>query len=182
MRVELPHRTVNAVTADDPWEPKMILPFTHPAATLCPIARDTGAVPPAASPDQLTCSVTLPAGPRAAAVARQTVRAALYAYALAPLEPAAVQAASELVGSAWRMDPEGELYLSVRYRDGSLRLISYDGHPEHAHPRLAAHCEARRRATLRVLAAVVRDHGGNWGFGPSREPGGGNRSWVSLPG
>ncbi|MFG2294890.1 ATP-binding protein [Streptomyces sp. NPDC048603] len=159
----------------------MILPFTHPAPARCPLARDSADTPQPASPDLLTCSVTLPAGPRAAAVARQTVRAALHAYALAPLEPTAVQAASELVGSAWRMDPEGELYLSVRFRDGSLRLIAYDGHTEHTHPRLAAHCEARRRATLRVLAAVVRDHGGDWGFGPSREPGGGTRTWVSLP-
>lgn len=48
-------------------------------------------------------------------------------------------------------------------------------------PRPAAHCEARRRASLRVMAAVVRDCGGSWGFGESREPGGGTRTWAHLP-
>ena len=85
------------------------------------------------------------------------------------------------MGSAWRMDPRGELYLSLRHRDDALRLIVYDGHPTHAHPRLAGLCEARRRASLRVFAALVRDHGGEWGVGPSREPGGGTRTWATLP-
>ncbi|MEU9718502.1 ATP-binding protein [Streptomyces sp. NPDC047976] len=149
--------------------------YTAPAS--CPVAPEGDP----AGPPGLSCSVTLPASARSAGIARHVVRAALRAYALDPLEPTAVQAASELMGSAWRMDPYGEIYLSLRHRDDALRLIVYDGHSAHAHPRLAALCEARRRATLRVFAALVRDHGGEWGVGPSREPGGGTRTWATLP-
>ncbi|MFF4366341.1 ATP-binding protein [Streptomyces sp. NPDC001594] len=157
----------------------MLTPFHAPffaTPTACPVAPDHPA-----PPDGLSCSMTLPASARSAGIARHAVRAALHAYALDPLAPTTVQAASELMGSAWRMDPGGELYLSLRHRDDALRLIVYDGHPTHAHPRLAALCEARRRATLRVFSALVRDHGGDWGVGPSREPGGGTRTWATLP-
>nr|WP_308050588.1 hypothetical protein [Streptomyces sp. TRM72054] len=57
----------------------------------------------------------------------------------------------------------------------------YDSYPRHTHPRLAAACEARRRAALRVLACVVRACEGDWGFGEAREPGGGTRMWAVLP-
>ncbi|MDQ1016592.1 hypothetical protein QFZ43_003141 [Streptomyces afghaniensis] len=60
-------------------------------------------------------------------------------------------------------------------------MILYDGHPRHTNPRLAAACDTRRRAALRVLACVVRACGGDWGFGDAREPGGGTRMWASLP-
>lgn len=60
-------------------------------------------------------------------------------------------------------------------------MILYDGHPRHSHPRLAAACDARRRAALRVLACVVRACGGDWGLGDAREPGGGTRMWAVLP-
>ncbi len=161
----------------------MLTPYPHPytAASACPVAPDPGTAGQAVLAEGLSCSMTLPASPRSAGIARQAVRAALHAYALDPLEPTAVQAASELLGSAWRMDPYGELYLSVRFRDDELRVIVYDAHPAHTHPRLAALCEARRRSTLRVFSALVRDHGGNWGLGPSREPGGGTRTWATLP-
>lgn len=158
----------------------MLSPYPYTSPSACPVAPDSGPGP-APGDAELSCSMTLPASPRSAGIARQAVRAALRAYALDPLEPTAVQAASELLGSAWRMDPYGELYLSVRYRDDALRVIVYDGHPAHAHPRLAALCEARRRSTLRVFSALVRDHGGDWGLGPSREPGGGTRTWATLP-
>ncbi|MFE2168578.1 ATP-binding protein [Streptomyces sp. NPDC059447] len=160
----------------------MLTPYPYTSPSACPVAPDSGPGPgPGPDEAELSCSMTLPASPRSAGIARQAVRAALRAYALDPLEPTAVQAASELLGSAWRMDPYGELYLSVRYRDDALRVIVYDGHPAHAHPRLAALCEARRRSTLRVFSALVRDHGGDWGLGPSREPGGGTRTWATLP-
>ncbi|MGR4883249.1 hypothetical protein ACIPUC_28095 [Streptomyces sp. LARHCF249] len=74
----------------------------------------------------------------------------------------------------------GSLIKQLVAADDSLRLTVYDGHAPHAHPRLAAHCEARRRAALRLMGAVVRDCGGAWGFGDSREPGGGTRTWASL--
>lgn len=73
------------------------------------------------------------------------------------------------------------MYLSLRYRDGTLRVVLYDGHPRHTHPRLAAACDTRRRATLRVLGCVVRACAGDWGFGDAREPGGGTRMWAVLP-
>ncbi|MFE3185587.1 hypothetical protein ACFXKR_32620 [Streptomyces violascens] len=79
------------------------------------------------------------------------------------------------------LNPAQDLYLSLRHRDSALRLIVYDAHARHPHPRLAAACDARRRGGLRLLAAVVRDCDGDWGFGESREPGGGTRSWAVLP-
>ncbi|MEU9146152.1 ATP-binding protein [Streptomyces sp. NPDC048349] len=151
------------------------------AFTACPVSppEPVGDEPPAL--DALTCSLTVPGAPYSAQIARAAVRSVLHAYRLDPLAPAAVQVTGELVAAAWSLDPGRALYLSVRYRDDSLRLTVYDGHPPHAHPRLAAHCEARRRAALRLMGAVVRDCGGAWGFGDSREPGGGTRTWASLP-
>ncbi|MBT2407511.1 ATP-binding protein [Streptomyces sp. ISL-87] len=139
---------------------------------------DEGAPP---SPDALTCSLTVPGEAYSAQIARSTVRAVLHAHRLDPLASAAVQVTGELVAASRRLDPGRSLYLSVRYRDDSLRLTVYDGHTPHTQPRLAAHCEARRRAALRLMAAVVRECGGAWGFGESREPGGGTRTWATLP-
>ncbi|MFF9114607.1 hypothetical protein ACF09Y_03100 [Streptomyces massasporeus] len=68
-----------------------------------------------------------------------------------------------------------------QYRDGDLRVILHDGHPRHLNPRLAAVCESRRRAALRVLSCVVKSCRGDWGFGETREPGGGTRMWAVLP-
>ncbi|MFE2245761.1 ATP-binding protein [Streptomyces lavendulae] len=135
--------------------------------------------PPA--PDGLACSLTVPGAPYSAQIARGAVRAVLHTYRLGPLTPAAVQVTGELIAATWHLEPGRSLYLSVRYREDALRLSVYDGHAPHSHPRLAAHCEARRRAGLRVMAAVVRDCGGAWGFGESREPGGGTRTWATLP-
>ncbi|MFD9408915.1 ATP-binding protein [Streptomyces sp. NPDC059989] len=153
---------------------------THPF-TACPSSppATVGNEPPAL--DTLTCSLTMPGEPLSAQIARAAVRSVLHAYRLDPLAPAATQVTGELVAAAWHLDPGRSLYLSVRYRDDALRLTVYDGHAAHARPRLAAHCEARRRAALRLASAVVRECGGAWGFGESREPGGGTRTWASLP-
>ncbi|MET9466835.1 ATP-binding protein [Streptomyces sp. NPDC006544] len=162
----------------------MLNPFS-PAAPGCflpcpptPASPDASEPP---SPDELACSLTVPGEPYSAQIARGTVRSALHAHRLDPVAPAAVQVAGELVAASWYVNPGRSLYLSLRHREGALRIAVYDGHAPHAHPRLAAHCEARRRAALRVMSAVVRDCGGSWGFGESREPGGGTRTWVSLP-
>ncbi|MCX5194692.1 ATP-binding protein [Streptomyces sp. NBC_00249] len=169
MRIEL-----TAVTIDF-RESAMSSPFLS-----CPTSpASTGGDPP--SPEALACSLTVPGAPSSAQIARAAVRSVLHAYRLDPLAPCAEQVTGELVATAWRLDPGRSLYLAVRYRDDALRLSVYDGHALHPHPRLAAHCEARRRASLRVMAAVVRDCGGAWGFGESREPGGGTRTWASLP-
>ncbi|WP_371617652.1 ATP-binding protein [Streptomyces sp. NBC_00454] len=162
----------------------MPIPFTPPPAAhfaVCPTGPAPAADGEPPSPDGLACSLTLPGEPCSSQIARSTVRSALHAHRLDPLAPAAVQVAGELVAAAWYLDPGRSLYLSVRHRDGFLRLTAYDGHVPHTHPRLAAHCEARRRGALRVMSAVVKDCGGSWGFGESREPGGGTRTWASLP-
>ncbi|MFF3212098.1 ATP-binding protein [Streptomyces sp. NPDC002886] len=156
----------------------MLSPFMPPSPgcfDACPPSDE----PP--SPDELSCSLTVPGEPYSAQIARGTVRSVLHAHHLDRVVPAAVQVVGELIAAAWYLDPGRSLYLALRHREGALRLTVYDGHAPHTHPRLAAHCEARRRAALRVMAAVVRDCGGAWGFGESREPGGGTRTWASLP-
>jgi hypothetical protein len=170
VRVEL-----TTVTADF-RESEMSVPFPS-----CPPPRVLSGSGEPPSPDELACSLTVPGAPYSAQIARGAVRSALHAYRLDPLAPAAEQVTGELIAATWQLEPGRSLYLAVRYRDDALRLSVYDGHAPHAHPRLAAHCEARRRASLRVMAAVVRDCGGAWGFGESREPGGGTRTWVHLP-
>ncbi|MGW0362510.1 ATP-binding protein [Streptomyces sp. NPDC002990] len=149
--------------------------------TTCQAAEPAPASYAPPSPYALSYSLTLPGEPYSAAVARRTVASVLRTHHLDPLVPAAAQATAELMAAGWHSSPGTDLYLSVRYRDDSLRLIVYDAHGAHAHPRLAALCEARRRSNLRVLAAVVRDSRGEWGFGQAREPGGGTRSWATLP-
>ncbi|MFD3681824.1 ATP-binding protein [Streptomyces sp. NPDC058613] len=135
----------------------------------------------APSPHTLSYSLTLPGEPYSAAVARLTVASVLRTHRLDGLVPAAAQVTGELMAADWHSSPGDGLYLSLRYRDDSLRLIVYDAHGTHPHPRLAGLCEARRRGHLRVLAALVRDGEGEWGFGPAREPGGGTRTWATLP-
>ncbi|WP_051795659.1 hypothetical protein [Streptomyces sp. NRRL S-87] len=161
----------------------MLSPFLPAARRAgCPVSPPAPvrfAPPP---PELLSCSLTMPGEPCSGRIARNTVRAALYAHALEPLVPAAVQCTGELVAAACHLNPGEDLYLSVRYRDEALRLIVYDSHAPHTHPRIAAACDARRRSALRLLSIVVRECGGDWGFGESREPGGGTRSWAVLPG
>lgn len=74
-----------------------------------------------------------------------------------------------------------DFYLSLRYRADTLRVIAYDNHPRHTQSHLATACDMRRRAALRLLACVCRACDGDWGFGESREPGGGTRMWARLP-
>ncbi|MFB7090899.1 ATP-binding protein [Streptomyces sp. NPDC056296] len=132
-------------------------------------------------PENLTYSLTLPAAPQSPAVARAATRTILRAHGLECMTEAAVQVMSELVTCACRFTPTAEVYLALRYRDDALRVILFDGHARHTHPRLAAACEARRRSALRVMACVVRACSGDWGFGDAREPGGGTRMWAVLP-
>jgi hypothetical protein len=153
----------------------------HAASTAtysrCPErARPDGLIP------ALAYSLTLPAVPRSAAIARIATASALHAHGLDALTDAAVLAASELSsGAAAFSASEAEIYLSLRHRDGALRLVAYDAHPRHANPRLAAACDARRRAGLRVLACLVRACSGTWGLGQAHEPTGGTRTWAVLP-
>ncbi|MCP3819077.1 ATP-binding protein [Streptomyces sp. A3M-1-3] len=147
--------------------------------TTCPDAADFPATPPA--PDTLMYSLTLPAAAVSAAIARAAARVVLDTHGLRALTDPALQVVSELTTAACRFTASDEVYLSLRYRDNALRVILYDGHPRHTHPRLAAACDARRRSALRLLACVVRACDGDWGFGDAREPGGGTRMWAVLP-
>ncbi|MBN0047814.1 ATP-binding protein [Streptomyces actuosus] len=136
---------------------------------------------PLPSPGTLAYSFTLPAGPAGPRVARAAVRVALRAHGLADVTDAVVQVVGELAACACRFTSGSEMYLSLRYRDGELRVVVHEGHARHSHPRLAGACDARRRAALRVLGCVVRACEGDWGFGEAREPGGGTRMWAVVP-
>jgi hypothetical protein len=144
-----------------------------------PSRADLPPAPP--TPETLAYSLTLPAAPQSPSIARAATRTMLRAHGLQDVTDAAVQVVSELATCACRFTPTAEVYVSLRYRDAALRVNLYDGHPRHAHPRLASACDTRRRAALRVLACVVRACEGDWGFGDAREPGGGTRMWAVLP-
>ncbi|MGY1497894.1 ATP-binding protein [Streptomyces sp. QTS52] len=155
--------------------------MTAPApASTCPLSIDPLPTSPP-EPEKLAYSLTLPAAPTSAAIARAAARTVLRMHGLHDVADAAVQVVSELTSCACRFTTADDIYISLRYRDGALRVILYDAHPRHAHPRLSAACDARRRATLRVLACVVRACQGDWGFDAAREPGGGTRMWAVLP-
>jgi hypothetical protein len=145
--------------------------------SLCTVQGDHSAP----APESLAYSLTLPAALRSPAIARAATRTVLVAHGLGALVDPAEQAAGELVAVACRFTPADKVYLSLRHRDRALRVIVYDGHPRHTNLRLAAACDTRRRASLRLLGCVVRACEGDWGFGEAREPGGGTRMWAVLP-
>jgi hypothetical protein len=151
-----------------------------PAVSACPMSTELLKTPPP-SPDTLAYSFTLPAGPTSPRIARAATRVVLQTHGLDDMTDAVVQVVGELAACACRFTPDSEVYVSLRYRDGEVRVILYDGHARHSHPRLAAACDARRRAALRVLGCVVRACEGEWGFGEAREPGGGTRMWAVVP-
>ncbi|MGW3679590.1 ATP-binding protein [Streptomyces prasinus] len=148
----------------------------------CPVVPVLSLPPAAPGPETLAYSFTLPAQPTSPALARAASREMLRAHGLADLVDPALQAVSELVAVACRFTASADVYLSLRYRAAALRVIAYDSHPRHTHPRLAEACDTRRRAALRFLACVCRACDGSWGFDEAREPGGGTRMWATLPG
>ncbi|GAB2858516.1 hypothetical protein GCM10027074_27010 [Streptomyces deserti] len=148
--------------------------------SVCPVVtEELKTAPP--SPETLAYSLTLPAEAASSRIARMATRAVLQRHGLADMTDAVVQVVGELTACASRFTPGAEVYLSLRYREGALRVVLYDGHRRHDHPRLVAACDARRRAALRLLACVVRACAGEWGFGEAREPGGGTRMWAVVP-
>ncbi|MEU1181622.1 ATP-binding protein [Streptomyces sp. NPDC005820] len=148
---------------------------------LCPLAPKFPAdfTPP--FPETLSYSLTLPAALASPALARVTTREVLKLHGLHDMLDPALQAVGELTAVAAQFTESPDFYLSLRYRADTLRVIAYDSHPRHTHPHLATACDIRRRAALRVLACVCRACEGDWGFGASREPGGGTRMWATLP-
>lgn len=147
---------------------------------LCPVAPTFPADFTAPIPETLSYSLTLPAALASPALARAATREILKAHGLHDMLDPALQAVGELTAVAAQFTQSPDFYLSLRYRASTLRVIAYDNHPRHTQPRLAAACDTRRRAALRVLACVCRACEGDWGFGESREPGGGTRMWATL--
>jgi hypothetical protein len=147
----------------------------------CPVAPPFTADPTAPVPETLAYSFTLPAALASPALARAATREVLKAHGLHDMLDPALQAVGELSATAAQFTESPAFYLSLRYRSSTLRLIAYDSHPRHTQPHLATACDTRRRAALRVLACVCRSCDGTWGFGESREPGGGTRMWATLP-
>lgn len=145
--------------------------------TTCPTRSDHSAP----TPDTLAYGLTLPSALTSPAIARAATRTVLTVHGLAALADPATQLVAELTATACQFSATAEIYLSLRFREGTLRVIVYDSHPSHTHPRLTAACDARRRAALRLLACVARACEGDWGFGEAREPGGGTRMWATVP-
>ncbi|MEH0544522.1 ATP-binding protein [Streptomyces sp. B21-105] len=132
-------------------------------------------------PESLSCSLTLPAASQSPGIARAATRTILRAHGLTELTAAAVQVVSELTACACRFSPSAQVYVSLRYRDGAMRITLYDDHPRHANVYLEAACEMHRGVTLQVLDQVVRACDGEWGIGGNCEPSTGTRMWAVLP-
>ena len=78
--------------------------------------------------------------------------------------------------------PGQDLHHSLRWRDGTLRLVNWDPHSAHGEPVLNAMCTAIRKRQLLLLACVVREGGGTWGIARSAPASEGTKVWVDLPG
>ncbi|NBM17320.1 ATP-binding protein [Streptomyces sp. GC420] len=134
------------------------------------------------SPANLAYSLTLPSATATPAVARATAMLVPDAHRLGELAAPVLTLVDELASCACWFTSAGEsIYLSLRSRDDALRLIVYDGHPRHSHPRLAAACDERRRSHLRGVPRVVKACQGEWGFEGASEPARGTRSWALVP-
>ncbi|MCL6736707.1 ATP-binding protein [Streptomyces neyagawaensis] len=132
-------------------------------------------------PESLSCSFTLPAASHSPGIVRAATRAILRVHGLAEVTDAVVQVASELTACACRFSPSAQVYVSLRYREGAVRVTLYDDHPRHANTRLEAACQTHRGVTLRVLDQVVRACDGDWGIGGGLDQDMGTRMWALLP-
>ncbi|MGW0731436.1 ATP-binding protein [Streptomyces sp. NPDC002851] len=152
------------------------------AACTTPHADDLASSTPPA-PDELAYSLTLPAALTSPSVARAAARRMLAAHGLQGAADATLQAVGELTACACRFTAAEAVYLSLRYRDGTIRITLHDSHPRHTSRHLAAACDRARGAVLGLLDCVVEECDGDWGFGEAREPGGdgGTRMWAVLP-
>ena len=148
------------------------MPFVRTA--LCPLAQPARAGGPASQhrrpprPEDLAYSFTLPGEAHSAAIARSVVRRALSAHQLASYEDVAVLAATELICTAYQLTPGEDLYLSVRYRLGGLRLVLWDQHPQHRDPDAVSLCQERRLRSLWPPRRLCRCLRGRLGSGGGR--------------
>ncbi|MGI5527978.1 ATP-binding protein [Streptomyces syringium] len=152
--------------------------------SLCPLTVQSVThhpSPTAQDPAGLSYSFTVPGEPRSAGIARSNVHTALHAHGLGELEEPALHVASELVACGALFAPGQDLYYSVRWRDGTLRIVNWDPHHSHSAPDLAASCRARRKRQLLLLACIVRECDGSWGITKPAPATEGTRVWADLP-
>ncbi|WP_433545934.1 ATP-binding protein [Streptomyces sp. CA-294286] len=151
---------------------------------LCPVTAMPDAAPAVftyAEADGLALSLTVPGEPRSAGIVRTAVNAALRAHRLDRYGLVATLVATELMAVACRLTVRADLYVSLRHREGCLRLVVWDQHPPHEEVDAASLCFVRRRRALWLLAEVVEDWGGDWGVEEALPPHRGIKSWVTLP-
>lgn len=164
-----------------PVPPAALTRYAHPGAvrfTQCPPPPPDTAGP---HPGNLAYSITLPSAVATPAIAFEVAEILLESHHLGHLARPAMHLVRELMTCACRFTAAGEdVYLALRQRDGVLRVIAYDTHPRHSHPRLAAACDQRRRAALRVVPDLVRAHRGRWGFDAAHSARAGTRTWATL--
>ena len=87
----------------------------------------------------------------------------------------------ELASYACRFTGAGEhIHLGLGHSGGALQVTVFDTHAVHAHPRIAAVCDDRRRTALARIPALVEDHHGSWGFGSAHYPSAGTCTWATL--
>ncbi|MFI6939409.1 ATP-binding protein [Streptomyces sp. NPDC050418] len=138
--------------------------------------------PPAApTPETLAYSLTLPAALSSPGLARTASRTFLEAHALHDLTDPALLALTELAACACKFTAAPRIYVSLRYRDASLRITLYDDDPVPSSPPLARARASRRRASLHLLNCVIRTCRGTWGITEAEDPTPGTRMWASLP-
>lgn len=151
---------------------------------LCPVAAMPDTAPARtthAEADGLALSLTVPGEARSAGIVRTAMNAALHAHGLDRYGLVATLAVTELIAAACRLTDRADLYVSLRHRDGSLRLVVWDQHPPHAEPDAASLCFVRRRRALWLTSEAVEDWGGDWGVEEALPPHRGVKSWVTLP-
>ncbi|MFE7118385.1 ATP-binding protein [Streptomyces sp. NPDC057654] len=87
----------------------------------------------------------------------------------------------ELTVHACRFTGAGELVQVVIRRDGdAFQVTAHDTHAPHAHRRLAAACDERRRGSLSDVRELSERHHGEWGFGTAYPPAAGVCTWATL--
>ncbi|MEH6374719.1 ATP-binding protein [Streptomyces sp. KLMMK] len=161
---------------------------------LCPLITPTPSNPPTLAtthrpaytprspePSALSYSFTVPGDPRSAPVVRATVRSVLRIHGISAIEEPVLSVAGELIACAARFAPGQEIYHSLRWCDGALRIVNWDAHHAHSDARQAAHCTACRKRALLLLAAVVHECRGTWGISKPGAANEGTRVWVRLP-
>ncbi|QLE73758.1 ATP-binding protein [Streptomyces rectiverticillatus] len=158
----------------------LITPVPSNPSTLATTHRPAY-IPRSPDPTTLAYSFTVPGDPRSATVVRATIRSVLRTHGLTAIEEAALSVAGELVACGTRFAPGQDLYHSLRWCDGALRIVNWDAHHAHSDTRQAAHCTACRKRTLLLLAAVIHECRGTWGISEPGSTSEGTRVWARIP-